>query len=124
MNRKEKNTIKKMPPKYRPVGAWGYLGYTILFAIPVVGWICLIVFACSSGNINRRSYARSYFAGWLVMAIIIAIVCVIVYFAMPNLINDIQQSEIWQTIMGWFGQGNGGETPEESLALIQAMLKL
>lgn len=126
MNRKEKNTIRKLPPKYRPIGAWGYLGYTILFGIPVIGWICLIVFALSGSNINRRSFARSYFAGALVIAIIIAIVFAIIYFAMPQIVDQIKAYgiQLWEYIMGLIGQGKGGDNPEESLALIQAMLKL
>ena len=30
---------------YTPIGMWGYFGYEILFAIPVIGWLCLIIFA-------------------------------------------------------------------------------
>ena len=43
-----------------PVSAWGFIGLTILFGIPVVGFICAIVFACmSSINTNIRNYARA-----------------------------------------------------------------
>ena len=77
MNRKEKNTIQKFPPKYRPIGAWGYLGYSILFNIPLIGFICLIVFACSNSNICRRNYARSFFIP-LFIGVIFAVVIIIV----------------------------------------------
>ena len=56
----------------RPLSPWAYLGYEILFAIPVVGWICLIVCALSQGNINRRNFARSYFCIYLI--VILAVV--------------------------------------------------
>lgn len=69
MNSYEKEEISKLPPQYRPLGAWGYFGYSILFSIPIVGFIFLIVFACSGSNINRRSYARSYFCAFIIVAI-------------------------------------------------------
>lgn len=57
----KKNEIKQLPAKYRPLSAWAYFGYTILFSIPLVGFILLIVFSFMNDNINRRSFARSYF---------------------------------------------------------------
>ena len=74
MNQIEKNEISSLPAKYRPLGAWSYLGYTILFAIPLIGTICLIVFALSGGNVNRRSFARSYFCVYIIIAVIILVV--------------------------------------------------
>ena len=78
MNQQEKQEIREMDPKYRPVGAWGYFGYNILFGLPFVGFIILIVFACSGSNVNRRSYARSFFIAYIfafVLIIIVAIAC-------------------------------------------------
>lgn len=55
-----------------PIGAWGYFGYSILFNIPIIGFIIALTFALSStGNINRRNYARSYFCSIAVIAIIV-----------------------------------------------------
>lgn len=74
MKKVEKEEIKALPSKYKPLGAWAYFGYSILFAIPIVGFICLIVFACSGSNVVRRSYARSFFCGYLLIAIVFLIV--------------------------------------------------
>ena len=32
-----------IPPYYRPLSPWAYFGYNILFAIPIIGWIFLII---------------------------------------------------------------------------------
>ncbi len=77
MKKVEKEEIKNLPAKYKPLGAWAYFGYSILFMIPIVGFICLIVFACSSSNVVRRSYARSYFCGFLIVGLLIFIVLAI-----------------------------------------------
>lgn len=73
MNANERIEIDKLPAKYRPVGAWSYFWYNILFSIPIVGFIFLIVFACSSANINRRSYARSFFCVIIIIAVLTAV---------------------------------------------------
>ena len=71
MNRYEKNEIQNLPSKYRPMGAWSYWGYTILFGIPLIGQIALLICALSSSNISRRSFARGYFC-WMLVVLIIA----------------------------------------------------
>ena len=76
MKQYEKEEIKQLPDKYKPLGAWRYFGYNILFSIPIVGIICLIVFACSGRNVNRRSYARSFFCVFIIIGIVIAIVAI------------------------------------------------
>ncbi len=58
------------PERFRPLSPWAYFGYTILFVIPLVGFICLIVFSLSDTNINRRNFARSFFCS-LVLSLII-----------------------------------------------------
>jgi len=67
----------EIPRRYAPLKPWQYFWLQILFAIPIVGFVFLIVFSCSSANLNRRSFARSYWC-WLIVALIIAIVTLIV----------------------------------------------
>ena len=62
----QKNTI---PPEYQPMGAWSFFWLRILFAIPVVGLVFLIIFSFSGGNLSRRSFARSYWCGLLIVGI-------------------------------------------------------
>ena len=78
MNNQERDEIERLPYKYRPLGAWGYFGYQLLFSIPLVGFICLIIFALSDSNINRRSFARSYFCITIIVAVIFVIVLIAV----------------------------------------------
>jgi hypothetical protein len=70
-------TEDQLPARFRPLGAWAYFGYGLLFAIPIVGFIFLIVFSCSSANINRRNYARSYWCVLVLAAIIFGVVLLI-----------------------------------------------
>ena len=70
----ENNNI---PAQYKPISAWGYVGYQLLFNIPLVGFILLIIFAFDNENINRKNFARSYFCAFLIAIIFIAIVLII-----------------------------------------------
>ena len=60
----EQNT--NIPNEYRPLSAWGYIGYNLLFSIPIVGFVLIIVFALDNNYIARRNYSRSYLIGMLI----------------------------------------------------------
>lgn len=63
-----------IPPEYKPIGAWGYFGWQLLFCIPLVGIILLIVFSVGgTSNINLRNFARSHFCTLALALIIVAI---------------------------------------------------
>ena len=77
----EKKPIDKneIPAQYKPLSPWAYLGYSLLYSVPVVGFICLIIFSLSDDNINRRNYARSYWCALLVglgLAVVIGIITI------------------------------------------------
>ena len=74
MNDTERVEISALPMKYRPLSAWAYFGYTIVFQLPLIGFILLVIFALDSSNINRRSFARSYFCGLLIVIILVAVI--------------------------------------------------
>lgn len=68
-------TGESVPAEYKPLGAWAYFLYSLLFSLPLIGFVCLIVFACGgTKNVNLRNYARSYFCGLLVAVVLAAIV--------------------------------------------------
>lgn len=74
---------------YKPISAWGYVGYQLLFAIPLVGLILLIVFACGgTKRVNLKNFARSYFCAFLV-AIAVIIIAVIAFFSLGIDIADL-----------------------------------
>lgn len=57
---------------YTPISMWGYFGYQLLFSIPIVGLICLCIFAFGGTNkINLRNFARSYFCVLILILVFI-----------------------------------------------------
>jgi hypothetical protein len=81
------------PEQFRPLSAWAYFGYTLLFCIPVVGLICLIVFSFSSKNINRRSFARSYWCAIVLVGIVYAILLA------AGVLSGVDLSALQQVLM-------------------------
>ena len=70
----EKPQKPTIPPQYQPLGAWGFFWLQVLFSLPVVGFVFLIIFSFSNGNLSRRNFARSYWCGYLIAGIILAVV--------------------------------------------------
>ena len=61
------------PEQFRPLGAWEYFGYSLLYSIPLIGFIMLIIFSFNDSNINRRNFSRSFFCGLLVFIAVMAV---------------------------------------------------
>ena len=70
-------TEDQLPARFRPLSPWAYFGYTLLFSIPLVGFIGLIVFSFNNDNVSRRNFARSYFIV-LILAVIILVLLALV----------------------------------------------
>lgn len=85
-----------IPPEFRPLGAWAYFAYSILFSIPILGLILLIVFSFSDSNINRRNYARSYF---IVFAFVIILFLVLFFTGILTQSIDAFRAGEWPAYM-------------------------
>lgn len=64
-----------------PITMWGYFGFQLLFAIPLVGLICSIVFAIAAENRNVKNFARSQFC----FIIIVYVLIIMLYSALGSL---------------------------------------
>lgn len=60
-------------PRFEPLTAWDYFWLTVLYSIPIIGFVFLIVNSFRTSNINRRSFTRSYFCGLIIALIIVLI---------------------------------------------------
>ena len=91
--------------KFRPLSPWEYVGFSILFLVPIVGLLTLIVITFSDSNINRRSFARSYWCFLFLITIIIVII------AGPSLYSIISS-------------GNGEMIIEKAETFLSEILKI
>lgn len=55
-----KYNANAVPEEYKPISMWGYFGYEVLFNIPIIGFICIIIFSVGgTRNKNLTNFARS-----------------------------------------------------------------
>ena len=68
-----KATDMLLPKAYRPLSPWSYFWRSVLYSIPVIGWLFLLihVFACKSRH--GRSFARFHLLAVIVAAIVLAV---------------------------------------------------
>ena len=85
MSKENSNVVQD---EYKPISMWGYFGYQILFALPIVGFIALICYAIGAKNLNVKNFARSYFCTLIVFAIVIGIVVATV--GLDSLVNALK----------------------------------
>ena len=63
----------RIPESYRPLSAWAYFGLQLLYAVPLLGWVCLICRAIGSRNINERNCARSFSCVYIVVIVLVIV---------------------------------------------------
>lgn len=66
---------KEIPGEYKPLSAWAYVGWQLLFGLPFVGFVLLIVMSFAPRNKNLKSFARSY---WCMALIAFAVTLIAV----------------------------------------------
>lgn len=67
------NNYQGLPSYLKPLSPWAYFGLSILYAIPIVGFIFLLFHAIGSANVNKRNYARSYFCTLALVLILVLV---------------------------------------------------
>ena len=72
-----------MEKENKLISPWGYIGYSILFSIPLIGLILVFVFSFSSKYPCRKNYARCF----LICFVIIAIAFAVLYFCGFNYVD-------------------------------------
>ena len=66
--------------------ARGYFCYELLFAIPLVGFILILVFSFwGTRNKNLKNFARSFFCVWILVVVLITILIIAGFFGAAGL---------------------------------------
>ena len=88
--RKQLKQIEKhLPKSYRPISGWGYFWRSVFYAIPVIGWLFVLINALGAKNRNGRNFARSYFCALLIALIGLAVIAVLSFVA-PEVVQSIK----------------------------------
>ena len=68
---------QEIPGEYKPLSAWAYVGWRLLFSLPFAGFVLLIVMSFAPRNKNLKSFARSYWCLALLGVVIGVVIAVI-----------------------------------------------
>ena len=83
-----RQTAARIPPEYKPLSAWAYAGWQLLFAIPFVGFVLLVVMSFAPRNKNLKSFARSHWCLALI-GLAVAAIAVVIAIAAGVGINEL-----------------------------------
>ena len=73
-----------------PISPWGYIGYNILFSIPIVGLVMLFVYSFGSNtNVNLKNYARSFLLMMLIVVIIYVVIAIFFGAVIAGVANSV-----------------------------------
>ena len=61
--------LHTVPPEYMPPSPWAYFGLTLLYSVPVLGFIFLIIHSANRSNLARRNFALSFWIPYAIAAI-------------------------------------------------------
>lgn len=72
---------QEIPGEYQPLSPWAYFGWQLLFALPLAGFVLLIVMSFAPRNRNLKNFARSYWCALLIgigIAIVVVVIALII----------------------------------------------
>ena len=89
-------TESSLPDNLKPLSPWKYFLWTLLYTVPLIGFIFLIINSFTDKNVNLRNFTRSYWIA-ILFAIVISVVLIatVVSFgfssgAFEEIISEIQ----------------------------------
>lgn len=86
----QSNPYSVADPKMKPLSTGDFILAFILMAIPIVGFIVILVWALSSEtNKNRKSFARAIIIMWIISFIISLVTIILFWSAFMTIIGQI-----------------------------------
>lgn len=101
---------------YEPISVWGYIGIWALLAIPVIGWIFAIVWACGGcRKINKKNLSRGYLILLGLVAVFIGCAALAMWKIAPAITENQPAAVVTdEAIYTVEGVNPSEEEPEES----------
>ena len=68
-------TAAQLPHDFKSLSAWGFVGYGLLFLIPLMGWVVAVMLACgATSRVCLKHYARGVLLSWALVLLVAAAV--------------------------------------------------
>ena len=76
--------IDQCPKEYKPLGTSAYFWLSILYSIPVLGFIFVLILSAVPRNRNLKNFTRAILVFYLIAIIIALIAGIVIMFLMPD----------------------------------------
>lgn len=98
-------TIEPVIPKeLKPLTTSHVFWYLFLICIPVVGWICLLLFALAGKNKSKRSLSRAVLIYWIIFLLVLCLAFVVAFVVDQNLLLQLFDSNNWMNLGDYWYQ--------------------
>jgi len=87
-----------IPKELKPLTTTGIFWYLFLVNIPVIGWICLLLFALAGKNKSKRSLSRAILIYWIIFLLLLCLAFVVAFIADQNLLVQLFDSNNWMKL--------------------------
>lgn len=87
-----------IPKELKPLTTTGIFWYLFLVNIPVIGWICLLLFALAGKNKNKRSLSRAILIYWIIFLLLLCLAFVVAFVVDQNLLVQLFDSNNWMNL--------------------------
>lgn len=89
--------------RYAPVSTGAFFGYKVLYGIPVIGWICCLIFSFASKNVNKRNFARANLIS-LILKLVLTVLMVFAVVKVAEFVIEQVAVEMMGEAFGDLGQ--------------------
>lgn len=86
-----KAKVSNLPDEYKPMSVGAYIGFTILSAIPGLGWIFVIIFSFAGKNVNRKNFMRSFLVWYIIAIVLAAGTAAVLMFVLPDTLSFLEE---------------------------------
>lgn len=84
-----------IPKELKPLTTSHIFWYLFLVCIPVVGWICLLLFALAGKNKSKKSLSRAILIYWIIFLLLLCLAFVVAFVVDQNLLLHLFDSNNW-----------------------------
>ncbi|MEI8199449.1 MAG: zinc ribbon domain-containing protein [Eubacteriales bacterium] len=87
-----------IPKELKPLTTTGIFWYLFLVNIPVIGWICLLLFALAGKNKSKRSLSRAILIYWIIFLLLICLAFVVAFVVDQKLLVQLFDPNNWMNL--------------------------
>ena len=84
-----------IPREYKALTTAGIFWYMFLVCVPVIGWICLLVFALGGKNKSKRSLSRAILTYWIIFILFLCLSFIIAFIFDRELLIRLFDAQNW-----------------------------